>query len=333
MISFSVAAIVLAGLIIFDAKIKRKDTRKSKRHIHKKGISRFGGVALITSFVVGILFDSNLVISAPLLGVLFGCGMILILGVVDDCMQMSWKSQLFFQVMIVMFVYIMGVRLEYITNPFGGVFLFSGGIWYTVGLSISICWVIFLMNAMNWIDGVDGVVGGVTLVGVISIFILSIRPEVNQPPVGIVAAVLAGSLLAFIFMNFYPAKILAGSSGSIFMGYILAIMAIFAGAKIATTLLVLAVPVIDALWVIFERWRAGDSIFSPDKKHLHYRLMELGWSSSKICLFYYGITIVVAFIALNTNALGKMFCLGLITIFMLLVLFSIRRRLIFLQKK
>ncbi|EKD58925.1 MAG: glycosyl transferase family 4 [uncultured bacterium] len=211
----------------------------------------------------------------------------------------------------------MGVRLQYVTNPFGGVFLFEGFSGHVISLFFSTIWIVFIMNAMNWIDGVDGASGGVTFIGAVTIFFLSLRPEVNQPPVAIITSALLGALGAFLFFNFYPAKILAGTSGAIFMGFILAIMAVFAGAKIATTLLVLSIPIIDALWVVSQRYLSGHSIFLPDKKHLHFRLLDAGWSHRSICFFYYAITIIISFIALNTYALGKILAFFLVAIMML----------------
>ncbi|KKQ53615.1 MAG: Glycosyl transferase [Parcubacteria group bacterium GW2011_GWD2_38_11] len=332
LVSFVIAALLLMVLIAAGRKYAVCDTRTCERHLHKQGISRLGGMALIVSFLAAIFLDKQLVISTPLLGVLFASVAILVLGVVDDFRQISWKTQLLLQLIIVVFVYIVGVRLQYVSNPFGGIFLFQDGVGYVIGLLVSIVWVVFLMNAMNWVDGIDGVSGGVTFIGALTIFFLSLRPEVNQPPVGIIAAVLIGSLVAFILFNFHPAKILAGTSGSMFMGFILAVLAIFAGAKIATTLLMLAIPIIDALWVIGERFSAGDSIFSADKRHLHFKLLELGWSPRKICLFYYGVTALVAVIALNTNALGKAVAFMLISVFMTGVFFAIRRKITLLKK-
>ncbi|NTW27367.1 MAG: undecaprenyl/decaprenyl-phosphate alpha-N-acetylglucosaminyl 1-phosphate transferase [Candidatus Moranbacteria bacterium] len=316
LISCLISTFLLLILIVVGRRCSILESRISKRHLHKIGTLRFGGVALILSFVATILLDKNLIISTPLMGVLFASLAILILGVVDDFKQISWKLQLCFQFFIVIFVYGMGVKLEYMSNPFGGILLFQTGLGSLIGLFICVAWVIFLMNALNWVDGVDGVAGGITLIGVVTIFVLSLRPEVNQPPIGIITAALMGGLLAFILLNFNPAKIMAGTSGSIFMGFMLAIMAIFAGAKIATTLLVLAVPVIDALWVIIERFRAGASIFSADRRHLHFRLLELGWSVKRICLFYYVITILVALVSLNTGALGKAVTFVLISLIM-----------------
>jgi len=325
-ISFVVAMALLIFFIMLGKKNISKDDRISKRHSHGKGISRFGGVALIISFVIAIILDKNLFIDAPLLGVIISCILILFFGVLDDIKQISWKIQLFLQSIVVLLIYIMGVKLTYITNPFGGILLFDSGFGYVIGFIVSVIWIMFIMNAMNWIDGSDGIAGGVTLIGIISIFFLSLRPEVNQPPIAIITMSIMGGLLAFIIFNFYPAKIMAGTSGANFMGFILAVLAIFAGAKIATTLLVLVVPIVDALWVMLERSLAGKSIFLADKRHLHFKLSNMGWSSKKICLFYYGITALVAMIALNTNTIGKAWVFVFIIVTMTFFLISLYRR-------
>jgi UDP-GlcNAc:undecaprenyl-phosphate GlcNAc-1-phosphate transferase len=326
LVSFLVAVALQMFFVWLAGKKKVADTRTSARHIHPAGISRFGGVALILAFIAAVLLDKRLVMTAPLLAVLVASGAILFFGVLDDIRQLSWKTQLFFQVVVVFFVYFAGVRLQYMTNPFGGIFLFNNQIGYVLGLIVVVLWVVFIMNAINWIDGIDGSSAGVAFIGALAIFFLSLRPEVNQPPVGIIAAALLGALAAFLLFNFHPARILAGTSGSMFMGFILAIMAIFAGAKIATTLLVLAIPIIDALWVIGERIWSNSSIFSADRRHLHYRLLELGWSEKKICLFYYGVTALIAVAALNTRVLGKTVILVVIGILMVAFLFLIRNR-------
>ena len=323
-VSFIITAALLLVLIWRSKKKTFREKRKSQRHMHHLGISRFGGVALIIAFIVTIISNDRLVITSSLFAVLITLLIILIFGVLDDIRQLSWKIQLFFQVIIVSFVYMAGVRLEYISNPFGNILLFHDYGGFFVGLIIVVAWVVLLMNSMNWIDGIDGISSGISLIGGATIFFLSLRPEVNQPPIGIISVVFVGGLLAFLLFNFHPAKIMAGTSGSMFMGFVLAILAIFAGAKIATTLLVMAVPIIDALWVISERIRSKSSIFSADKRHLHYRLLELGWSQKKICIFYYAITVLIAALALNTRAVGKTVTFVLFGIIMLSMLVLIR---------
>lgn len=303
-ISFLFGIAILSALIYISSFIK--DIRNSKRHIHKKGIIRLGGIAIISSFILGIFLDNNLVIDKPIAGIIIALIFILILGVWDDLRELGWKTQFFFQISLVIFIFIMGIRIDYITNPLGGIVNLENETFFLPSLLLVLGWVVISMNSMNWIDGIDGLSGGITLIGALTIFFLSLKPEVNQPPVGIISAALIGSILAFLVFNFNPSRIMAGTSGSMFFGFILAVLAIFAGTKIATALLIMTVPIVDAFWVIFERIRNGKSIFEPDKRHLHHKLLELGWSQRKICLFFYFITSVVAVIALNTRAIGKL---------------------------
>jgi UDP-GlcNAc:undecaprenyl-phosphate GlcNAc-1-phosphate transferase len=230
-ISFAIVAVLLTVFIWLNKKRTFCETRKSQRHIHHLGISRFGGVALIIAFIATILLDGRLVITPALLAVLVALLAILIFGFLDDIKQLSWKIQLFFQVAIVAFVYIKGVRLDYISNPFGGIFLFHNYGGFIVGIIVVVIWTVLLINSMNWIDGIDGISSGISLIGGATIFFLSLRPEVNQPPIGIISTVFMGGLLAFLLFNFHPAKIIAGTSGSMFMGFVLAVLAIFSAQK------------------------------------------------------------------------------------------------------
>lgn len=326
LLAFAFALMLLVVLVVLGKRKKIVDSRYgSDRHQHVAGVLRFGGIAMIVSFVIAIFLDKHLVIDRPLLVLVVSSLLILFFGVIDDVKQLSWKLQLFFQIALVVFLYYMGVRLQFIGNPLGGLFVFTGWLGMVLSLLVSVIWIVFIMNAINWIDGIDGVAGGVTFIGGVTIFLLSLRPEVNQPPVAIICAILVGTLAAFLLLNFNPSVIMAGTSGAMFMGFILAVLAIFAGAKIATTLLVMSVPIVDALWVIFERWRAGVSVFSSDRRHLHFKLLELGWSQRMICLFYYIITSLFAFIALNTQAFNKLIAIILVAFVMLFLFLIIRK--------
>jgi len=256
-----------------------------------------------------------------------GTLLLLIIGVWDDFHEISWRIQLFFQVAVAIMVFILGVRIYNITNPiFGGAIGLSSGLGTLFSAILVIIWLVLVINSMNWLDGIDGLSGGITLIGSLTIFFLSLKPEVNQPPVAILAMILAGSVLGFLVFNFNPSRILAGTSGSMFMGFSLAVLAIFSGTKIATALLVLALPIIDLVWVIGERIRQKKSIFKPDRNHLHYKLLELGWSQSKINALFYFITLIMAAIALNTRILGKSITFLAATLLLVLALAVINNK-------
>lgn len=303
--SFSLTIIFILLAICCLKKIKWQN-RKAERHIHNKNICRMGGLAMAISFIVAIVFNNDLVITSELYGFLVGIGIILIFGFVDDLKEIFWKTQLFFQIAIALFIFIMGIRIYYITNPLtGGILKLDSGIGIIFSVILIIFWIILVINAINWADGIDGLSGGITLITVATIFSLSFRPEVNQPAIAIMCAVLMGVILGFLLFNFFPSKILAGTVGAVFMGFSLAVLAIFSGTKIATALVVLSVPIIDFLWVIKERIKNKKSIFKSDKNHLHYKLIELGWSQRKITSIYYLVTIIISVVALNTRAIGK----------------------------
>lgn len=320
---FIIVAINLAGKINWEG-------RQSGRHIHAAGknpVFRVGGIALVLAFNLAILLNKELFISPELYGVMAATLLIMLFGAWDDFREIIWKFQLFFQVSIALMVFIIGVRIYYVSNPIlGSIINLDVGVGVFFSAVLVIIWTVLLINSMNWLDGIDGLSGGVSLIGTLTIFFLSLKPEVNQPPVAIIALILAGSILGFLIFNFHPSKVLAGTSGSMFMGFALATLAIFSGTKIATAMLVLALPIIDFLWVIGERLRSKKSIFKPDKNHLHFKLLELGWSQRKINTFFYSITALMAVVALNTRAIGKSITFLLALAVMAAVLVVISRK-------
>jgi UDP-GlcNAc:undecaprenyl-phosphate GlcNAc-1-phosphate transferase len=185
-----------------------------------------------------------------------------------------------------------GLGVDYIANPFGGrefrldSFFFMD--FSVLGSIFVILWIVGFMNVVNWLDGMDGLAGGVGAIGALTLFFLSISDLVNQPPLAVMAIALVGALLGFLYFNFNPAKIFMGSSGSFFLGFMLSVLAIFAGGKIATVFLVMGFPILDAFWVILKRMKEGKSPFLGDRGHFHYQLLDCGYSERKtvslICL-------------------------------------------------
>jgi len=324
--AFLLTILSIVALRFVFARYPVPQSRQGDRHTHKDSVLRFGGVALVVAFVATILTNHYLVLTKGWWGVIIASIMLLILGLWDDIRELSWKNQLAIQIVAGAMVFAFGIRLLSLRNPFGHTVFFDAGLLLGVSAVLTILWIILVMNAMNWADGIDGLCGGVSFIGFATIFFLSLRPEVNQPPVAILALVLAGVSLGFLIFNFYPAKILAGTSGSWFLGFMLAVLAVFSGTKIATAILVLALPLFDALWVIFDRFRSGVSIFAPDQRHLHHRLRKLGWSSRAITAFLYTLTILIAIIALHTDAMQKLIALLLMGVCMLLFFIWIQKQ-------
>lgn len=308
--------------------------RKSLRHIHSSKVFRIGGIVMIVAFNAAIFFNKDLVITPEICAFSLGTLAFLVIGIRDDFKEIYWKIQLFSQIAVAFFIFVVGIRILYITNPLtGGIINLDVGLGVLFSAILVVVWVVTVINAINWVDGIDGLSGGITLIASAVILILSLRPEVNQPPIAILSAILFGTIGAFLVFNFNPSRILAGTSGSMFMGFSLAVLAIFSGTKIATALLVLTIPIIDSFWVIGERIKKRVSIFKPDRNHLHYKLMELGWSQKKIAFSYWGITFVIAAIALNTRAIGKGIALIATALIMIFILVLINKKLASLNRK
>lgn len=326
-ISFTISAF-LSWLLIRISKKFNFSFKNSLANNQDIKISRLGGVAIILSFVPVIIFNPDLVFSGQLVGFLLGAAMILVFGIIDDFFSLRPSRQLLFQILISLIIIFSGVKIDYLANPLAGaairldnwVIPFAGASYSVLGSAFMIFWIVFLINSLNWADGLDGLLGGIGAIGAISLFFLSISPLVNQPPLGIISIIFLGAILGFLFFNFYPAKIFMGTSGSVFIGFALAVISIYSGAKLATLILVLSVPILDALWVIIERFRSGKSIFLGDYSHLHYRLLDLGFSTRQIVWFYYFISAFFAFLAFQINSFGKVAVFSVFAIFMIGIL-------------
>ncbi|MCX6766189.1 MAG: MraY family glycosyltransferase [Candidatus Moranbacteria bacterium] len=271
--------------------------------------NRFGGVVVIVVFVLTVLIDRDLVITRPIAGILAGGLLILFFGLWDDLKNLNWKWQLVFQIIVAVVTISFGVRSGFIGNPFGGAISLSNPAIYYF---FYILYFLVFLNSLNWLDGTDGLAGGVTLASLGTIFFLSFKPEVNQPAVAILSAIAGGALLGFLVFNFNPAKILAGTSGAWFFGFILASLSIFAGAKIATVMMAALIPILDLARVVWERWRSNQSIFQKDRRHLHYLLLERGIGERKIFFLYFFASVLIGTLALNLNGIGKLVMMGIV---------------------
>ncbi len=325
LVSFTLTAgIILVFLLV--PLFRRAIWRVSGRHGHKRHISRLGGVAMLAAFVFAVFFDVHLVLTRELYGVLFGGVLILVFGLWDDLSELGWKIQVFFQAAITVLIFTFGLHITALTNPFGGVWMVPYSDLVLPSFLLLFAWVALVMNAVNWLDGLDGLCGGVALITFVTMLVLSLKPEVYQPPIAILAIIGAGAAAGFLLFNVYPARILAGTVGSMFLGFLIATIAVIAGMKIATALLVLSLPIADALFVILQRFREGVSIFQSDRRHLHYKLMELGWSERRVALFFFCVTALIALIALNTQSLGKLVALLLVLGIIFSLLFFVHHK-------
>jgi UDP-GlcNAc:undecaprenyl-phosphate GlcNAc-1-phosphate transferase len=193
----------------------------------------------------------------------------------------------------------------------------------TVGFTLF--WIMGMMNTVNWLDGLDGLAGGVAVIASVLLFAHSYR--LGQYSVALLPLSLAGCALGFLPFNFHPARVFMGTSGALFLGFALGTMAIIGGAKMATALLVMGIPILDVGWQIINRLRLGRSPFLADRGHLHHRLLDLGLSQRRVVLLFYSLCAAFGALALIlSSGFQKLLALLIMGAFALVGLVALARR-------
>jgi UDP-GlcNAc:undecaprenyl-phosphate GlcNAc-1-phosphate transferase len=271
--------------------------RPSARRIHEQPKPRLGGLPIFAGFVAAVWVardfprtDADEV--TRLLGLLAGLLILFIVGLIDDHHELKSTPQFIAQFIAAGIVIATGVLIEEIPNPFGGSVFFQQ--WFVV--LFTLFWLVGMVNTINWLDGVDGLAAGVTVIACGVMFIHTFR--LHQYSIALLELALGGAVLGFLIFNFSPARIFMGSAGANVLGLALGVLSIIGGAKVATVLLVLAVPILDVAWQIYSRVRTGKSPFVADRGHLHHRLLDLGLSPRAIVILYYGVTTSLGTLAL-----------------------------------
>ncbi|HET9083877.1 MAG TPA: MraY family glycosyltransferase [Candidatus Limnocylindrales bacterium] len=305
--------------------------RPNARRVNTRPIPRAGGIAIAVGFLVVALpftllneaadwVPTPLNITANDLFALFAGGAAAAaIGVLDDLYDLRARWQLLGQVCLALAAWFLGIGVSLINNPFAEAPLrFAPA--FSVGFTVF--WIVGMINSINWIDGLDGLSTGVALIASVTLGILSLTTQVSQPLIAVLCFALAGALLGFLRWNFHPAKIFTGTTGVQFVGYTLGVLSILGSAKVAVALLVLGVPIIDTFWIIVGRLSQGRSPFTPDRSHIHHRLLDLGLSHRNTVLFIYAICIALGILALLVQEVGQAY--AFISLFILagLILFG-----------
>ncbi len=248
---------------------------------------RLGGTILIISiFLILVLFQVftvGFLLPKDFLSLAVGFVVILLGGLWDDLKKISWLRQAIFQSLLALILVLAGDTIRHIRYPDGAVLNLS----YLLGGVLTYFWVMIVINSFNWLDGIDGLAGSVGLVSFMVLGALSLTQLVNQPSTAILCFVVAGALLGFLFFNFPPAKFYLGTTGSWLIGFLLATVSLYSGGKVATTAIVLGIPLLDFSIVFLERMLRGKlPVLGGDRLHLHERMKALGWSHLKITLVF-----------------------------------------------
>ncbi len=302
------------------------------RHQGHGRIARTGGIALYFSFTLAAILAQFMPIERTddkeiirFIGLIAGGTLVAIIWLLDDKYELHANLQFAAQIAAGLIAVLCLIIIENFNNPLTGKLVSTGS--PLVVYLISIFWIGLMMNTVNFLDGSDGLAAGVGCIAALMIFIHSAF-RLDQTSVSLLPLALVGATLGFLPYNFYPAKVFMGG-GAPFLGYTLAVLSIIGGAKMATILLVMGLPLVDLAWQASRRMLAGKSPFSGDRGHLHFRLQELGFSPAVIAIGYYAFCACFGIIALTTHSqLFKLLALGVMFLIVsaVFVLMTVRQR-------
>lgn len=264
------------------------------QHFHLvswRGTTLTGGLAVLASWwTISLLFGDLVSDMRLLTGLLLAMIPILGIGLWDVRTALRPTPQFLAQcVAAAIAVLIGGTVVRFVTHPLGGLLVLDQWLFASIpliGVTVSIVWIVIVMNAVNFLDGGDGLAATVSLVGFLTIGAASLLPNVQEPRVALLAFIAAGATGGILFWNYPPARLYLGTTGSWFLGFLLAVLSLLGSSKIATLTVVAAIPLFDALVVVIARLRRGASPFHGDTSHFHHLLVARGWSPRAVVTAY-----------------------------------------------
>ena len=244
-----------------------------------------------------------------LAGLLVGVTAIFLFGLVDDRLELTSTQQYVGQFLSALLGIAFTIWIQKVNNPFTNEQLVFP--WPVVAV-LTIFWFTGMMNTVNWLDGLDGLAAGVSCI--VAAFICFHMVREGQFSVALLPLALVGATLGFLPYNFNPAKIFMGSGGSYFLGWAVAALGIIGGAKVATVLLAMGLPILDVAWLIYNRWRNHGRLDHNGRDHLHHRLLDIGFTQRQIVLSYYAFCAIFGGLALLLeNRLYKLIALAVLS--------------------
>ncbi len=311
-------------------KIKAIDVPKDGRRMHKRPIPRLGGLAIIFGFMVSTLCFGHM--TKGLVAILVAAMIIAVMGIIDDAKALNALPKFFVQIIAALIVVIWGgVKVEVFSNPI----VWSGQPYFVMpgwaSIVFSVFWIVFITNAVNFIDGLDGLAAGVSAIMTVSLVFISAR--LGDYSVAVLGTALMGACFGFLPYNFNPAKIFMGDTGSTFLGFMLATLSIqgvfksYAVISFAVPLLIMGLPLFDAVFAMVRRIVKGQNPMKADRGHLHHRLMDMGFSQKQTVFILYaisGVLGITAVILAESNALRAVLLLVCVLVFLLIQGFLMR---------
>ena len=290
----------------FAYKVGAIDVPKDGRRMHKVPTPRLGGLAIFIGFMISTLLFVPM--TPEMKSVLLGAVVIVVLGVVDDSVVLSAKVKFIVQILAALIPALNGVTIQAFSNPN----IFSSNLYWMLGnLSIpfTVLWIVAVTNSVNLIDGLDGLANGVSTISATTMLVLALL--LGESDVAIVLAALVGACVGFMPYNFNPAKMFMGDTGAMFLGYILATMSIqglfkyYAVISFVVPFLILGLPIFDTSFAFFRRLARGQSPMSPDREHIHHRLIDMGLSQKQAVATLYVVSAILGLSAVVLTTGGE----------------------------
>jgi len=320
----------LTPLTIFLAKkfgfVDDYQKRPHPAHTHKGIIPRAGGLPIFLGIFIPLLLLVPL--TKQITGIIAGSFVLIIVGIWDDKKDRSPYLRLATNALAALLAIGAGVGIPYLTNPLGGavihldqwiipINLFGNHSIIVWADLFALIWIVWMMNTIGWSGGIDGQMPGFVAISSIVIGILSLRfisTDPSQIAVTLLAFTTAGAFLGFLPWNFFPQKIMPGYGGKTLAGFMLAVLSILSFSKLGTALLVLAIPIIDAVFILIKRIGSGKSPVFASSGHLHHHLLNLGWGKRRIAAFYWIVSAITGIAALTLNSQQKIFAFALVVV-------------------
>ncbi len=304
----------------------------NERKIHKVPMPRLGGLAIYLSFLLGYILYGE--INTQMISILIASFLLIIVGIFDDIKSVPARYKLLVQIIAASIVVIYG-KLSFTEISFlGWKFYFNS----VINNIIAIAFIVGITNAINLIDGLDGLASGISAIYFLTIAIIAIILNRLGGLDIILSLIMLGATLGFLFHNFPPAKIFMGDTGSLFLGFMISIIALL-GYKVTTftslvvPIVVLAIPIFDTAFAIFRRLLKGQNIAVADKEHFHHQLLKMKYSPVASILIIYAIDISFAAISIFYTLGDNQIAIAIYIVLMILLLFIVLKTDILFEHK
>ncbi len=325
------AAVLTPAVCAFASRLHVLDVPSEPRKRHGRAVPLWGGGAIFFAVLIGTValmvwgrLPGGYLHARELTGIAIALGVLVLGGLLDDKLNFGPWKQFIFPLLAVIIILSFGIKTTYVRNPFGGIWQLGA-----LAVPLTFLWLLGMTYTTKLLDGLDGLATGIGAIGAFMVFALALRPELNQPETALFAILVVGVLLGFLPWNFYPARIFLGEGGSTLIGFLVGVLAIVSGSKVATTLLVIGIPALDVLWIMYRRAvKEKKSIASPDRHHLHFRMLDAGFSHRGAVLTLWALAAAFGGASVFVQTQVKLALLGVLFLIMIILGLWLARRLV-----